>query len=362
MATTKPARKRGWHARLLLVVFSIAFTLLLCEVAARVFAWREEVKALEAWQSLDVQKFKPPEGEDASLGHIIRLSKNPRIVYELIPELRFRYVGVSCSTNEHGFRGPPVAVAKPANGYRIVVIGDSVAFGHGVDEQDAFPRQLENLLRSELPNRTVEVINTGVSGYNTAMAVETLADKGLAFAPDLVVYLYIDNDLDLPNFIWKPQDFLTLRRVFLWERMSKAWGARDPWTDQPFGVAPMEDNRFTYVESTVAPQYRDMIGPGMFQRELRRLKSLSDERGFAVIVSAVMPPPKSVIDTCAEIGLMFQGTHDRIAAYTREHGIDDYYRSELVLSPKDAHPRALVHRMIADAILARLLAEKLLPR
>ena len=37
--------------------------------------------------------------------------------------------------------------------------------------------------------KPVEVINTAVSGYNTAMEVETLIDKGLQFEPDLVVYL-----------------------------------------------------------------------------------------------------------------------------------------------------------------------------
>src|SRR5262245_6639836 len=242
-APPPPRRPRSrWSTRLLLIGGSALFTLVLCEVAARLFSWQQEVRAMEEWQAVAEQKL-PVEGGDLNLGHIIRLSKNPRIVYEMIPNLKFRYFGADCATNSFGFRSPPVEVAKPADAYRVVVLGDSVAFGHGVAIDDAFPHQLELLLQAELQGRKVEVINTGVSGYNLAMEVATLVDKGLQFKPDLVVYHYVGNDLDLPPLIVTPKNFLTLRHSFLWEQMARAWAPRDPWTDRPWGVTPKQYGR-----------------------------------------------------------------------------------------------------------------------
>jgi hypothetical protein len=49
---------------------------------------------------------------------------------------------------------------------RLLVLGDSFAFGWGVTADEAFPRRLEALLRERLPGRRVEVIDGGVPGYS----------------------------------------------------------------------------------------------------------------------------------------------------------------------------------------------------
>src|SRR5580765_5046151 len=98
-----PRRRRSPLARVGLVLGSAAVTLALCEAGARLFSWRQEVRAMEAWQHLGEQKLKPGSDEDTNLAHIIRLARNPRIVYELIPNLKFRFIGVECRTNSFGF-------------------------------------------------------------------------------------------------------------------------------------------------------------------------------------------------------------------------------------------------------------------
>ncbi|HSN85983.1 MAG TPA: SGNH/GDSL hydrolase family protein, partial [Thermoanaerobaculia bacterium] len=67
------------------------------------------------------------------------------------------------------------------------------AAGLRVDRyEDTFPALLEERLRGAgIP---AEVINLGVSGYNTRQEVETLKDKGLRFQPDLVLLAYTLND------------------------------------------------------------------------------------------------------------------------------------------------------------------------
>jgi hypothetical protein len=49
---------------------------------------------------------------------------------------------------------------------------------------------LEERLAKEVPNERWEVLNMAVPGYNTAMEVETLKARGLAYEPDVVVVGY----------------------------------------------------------------------------------------------------------------------------------------------------------------------------
>ncbi len=79
----------------------------------------------------------------------------------------------------------------------MAVLGDSIAFGYWVAEEDAFARQLELLLgesRGEGP--PVEVLNFGVPGYNLGQEIETLRSRVLAFEPDVVVLAFCLNDLE----------------------------------------------------------------------------------------------------------------------------------------------------------------------
>ncbi len=72
--------------------------------------------------------------------------------------------------------------APPADTLRLVVFGDSLTAGYGLDrpDQNSFPAQLESALRAE--GYAVEVINAGVSGDTTAGGLArldwNLADGG----------------------------------------------------------------------------------------------------------------------------------------------------------------------------------------
>jgi lysophospholipase L1-like esterase len=352
MTEPPPARRRpSLGQKLLLVSGSIAFVVLACEVVTRMLVASSDRKALAAWQDLAERKLSPPPGEDMNLAHAIRLAKNPRIVYELIPNLTGRFVGAPLQTNAQGFRGPELPVQKPLGTFRIVGIGDSVMFGQGVDDQDGFLRQLERILRAKLPGRNVEVINTAVPGYNTAMAVATLADKGLAFAPDLVLYHFVSNDLDLPNFLWQQKEVWALDRSFLWEQLQKAWAPRDPWTDRPWRIETYGARfRDTLDKRDVPPAYRDMVGRDSFLAELQKLRALADQHGFRVLVTANWDNPPYVAASCTSAGLALLPTDPALRQYLSEHGIAQYRGSPLTINKDDPHPSALGHRIIAETI------------
>jgi len=65
-------------------------------------------------------------------------SDHPELIYTRIPS--------ECDTNTHGFRGSDYGYDKKNGVFRIVVIGDSVAEGQGVDYQDRFAQVLERNL------------------------------------------------------------------------------------------------------------------------------------------------------------------------------------------------------------------------
>ncbi|MEK6564125.1 MAG: hypothetical protein AABZ65_03755 [Candidatus Omnitrophota bacterium] len=117
-------------------------------------------------------------------------SKNPYIRYELIPGA----VSANIKINSAGFRGSEITIEKQEGAYRILMLGDSELFSILLPEEDNLSRQLEKLLNEKSGGLKFEVVNTGVEGYNTYQEFEVLKDKGLKYAPDLVVLNYVLND------------------------------------------------------------------------------------------------------------------------------------------------------------------------
>ncbi len=105
----------------------------------------------------------------------------------VVPEYRH-----GLNTNSQGFRGTKeYSVPKPQGVYRIIVLGDSVTLGHGVEDEETFSSRLEQQLSHHRPT---EVINMGVSGFGTAEELIQLRNIGWKYDPDLVILAYFPND------------------------------------------------------------------------------------------------------------------------------------------------------------------------
>jgi len=98
--------------------------------------------------------------------------------------------------NSLGLRGEDFPSEKPAGTSRILFVGDSFTFGEGVQDDETFASVLQERLRSEAGDgdRRTQVINAGVSGYNTQDEVRYLERKWLALEPDTVVLVFYLND------------------------------------------------------------------------------------------------------------------------------------------------------------------------
>ncbi len=90
--------------------------------------------------------------------------------------------------NQRGLRDGEHPYARLPDSRRILVLGDSFAWGYGVEEPERFSERLEASLG-------VEVINAGVSGYSTDQELLWLRSEGIKYDFDLVVLVMAGNDI-----------------------------------------------------------------------------------------------------------------------------------------------------------------------
>jgi lysophospholipase L1-like esterase len=111
------------------------------------------------------------------------------------PSSDMSWRGSHFGINADGFRGPELKPNSTPKLYRVLCIGDSLTFGTGIEEHNSWPRQLEALLQEQLGEHVVEVINLGVSGWDSAHYRAAWRRFGPALVPDLVILGYSLNDL-----------------------------------------------------------------------------------------------------------------------------------------------------------------------
>jgi len=94
--------------------------------------------------------------------------------------------------NSKGLRDKEYDYYKPEGTKRIIVLGDSFAWGYGVEVRERFTE----ILKDKLPSN-YEVINMGVSGYGTDQELLALETEGVKYHPDLVIIMfYYGNDFE----------------------------------------------------------------------------------------------------------------------------------------------------------------------
>ena len=88
---------------------------------------------------------------------------------------------------------------KPANGFRVFVIGESSAAGVPYDVGHAFSAFLQMRLQAELPSLVVEVVNAAVPGYGSRRMLPVVEDV-VRHAPDLVILYAGHNEFAEPRY------------------------------------------------------------------------------------------------------------------------------------------------------------------
>ena len=95
--------------------------------------------------------------------------------------------------NSFGLRGPEPVVPKPANTYRIVMLGDETIFAPNLRESETAAFQLQSLLQ-QATRHQVEVVNAAVPGYCPLLSLLQFRHNLAGLHADLIVLNYDMSD------------------------------------------------------------------------------------------------------------------------------------------------------------------------
>ena len=170
-------------ANVALVAFGIVVALAISELVARL-TWRPAPPA------------RPAAAQHPAELPVLRtlMQLAPRNARGVMPN------GTYYRTNSLGVRGPEYDRPAAPGVFRIVVVGDSVTMGAGVEEDDTYSARLAAAFAARNTGPRVEVINAGLAGLDIAQVVGRLEKVGLPYDPDLIVYGWTMNDITGPDY------------------------------------------------------------------------------------------------------------------------------------------------------------------
>jgi lysophospholipase L1-like esterase len=160
-------RPRRWRRRLTAAVLSAVLALLAGELVTRLFYTDEMLNV----QFHGFQVYHVTEG------------------YELVPNTEEGNVRI----NSLGYRDREVSLQRPTGTIRILIVGDSVVFGPGVNLEDTFSKRLEAMLRSERP-APIEVINGGNPDTGLTEIIRIFKKRDMKMKPDVALLCFYMND------------------------------------------------------------------------------------------------------------------------------------------------------------------------
>jgi len=294
----------------------------------------------------------------------------------------FAQVGKS-KLNSLGFKDKEFT-PKPQNGYRIVALGDSFAFGV-VPYENNYLTLTEELLQKHHPQ--VDLLNMGILGTAPIDYWQLLRDEGLSFKPDMVlVSFFFGNDFVGAHRRRLFEYSYLASLVYRGSRIVLAY--RGPWAGE--GVLKYCDDcpssnetRYLDVEGRrsyiyIKSNQRATRSVGAAFAYLEKINDLCKERGIKLIV--VLIPDELQINQDLQRSVR-QSSHPRLnpsdwditlpnrsmAARLSSSGIDyiDLYEPFLAMGskkplyiPRNTHWNIAGNQLAANVIASHI--EKLL--
>jgi lysophospholipase L1-like esterase len=144
--------------------------------------------------------------ESKNISGVIRWENPNSLILTLAPYAIYRNhpnQRTQCfTTNSVGLRGTREISSIKRKHKRIIVVGGSAAFGHGLEnDNETFQAIIENL------NNRYEVINAGVAGYCSGQELTYIVTDLVDYHPDIIIVFNGWNDLFWAwyNHIWHGQ-------------------------------------------------------------------------------------------------------------------------------------------------------------
>ena len=267
------------------------------------------------------------------------------------------WMGKNYIINSWGHRSDQeYTLEKPKGKFRILVLGDSMTVGQGIENvENTYPKKLEYYLNEKLKLPQFEIINTARPGWNTDTQLYDLFINGFKFQPDMVFLGYYHNDI--------PNDFLSCDASEI-----------DLITDKgPLKKLLKQSHLYKFVNLKInrllektgnKPKFTDCINAAYSSIGWDMLKVYLDAINMACVIRNV----KLVIGV---IPLMYQlddnypilEVHSKLMGYCKERGIEciDFYEhgfkgldeKNLIISENDRHLNEDGAEIVARALHQR---------
>jgi lysophospholipase L1-like esterase len=294
-------------------------------------------------------RYQTPEKAD-----FIQISKNRFIGWELKPNIP--------GHNSFGMRDREYSLKKNREVLRIAIIGDSVTYGYGVENQEVFSEVLErNLNRLEIG--PVEVLNFGIPGHSPFQEYMILNTKALKFKPDLVIMTFTGDDVETSPVVIRVNGIFCLFTNHFegswWFNNHLHWSLfrysslyRWIYKNLILGWMSIDKNEFSdpYVNPEAA--WKSVV-------MAKELSQKNDAR-FLLLLSPFLLPPANKIEEKTD---KYLKALKKFKYYAEKSGVamvdlTSIYQqnfSRLKVSESDfEHPNALGHQLIAEILQERL--------
>jgi len=260
---------------------------------------------------------------------------NPKVGHYHEPNASAYLMGTDFKTSSHGWRDKEYDYERN-DAYRVVVLGDSLTVGWGVESFEMFEYLLEERFNEARP---VEMINTGNGNYNTEQQANVYFDKGREYSPDKVVMFYFINDAEVTPKQSEYQWLANSRAItFFWSRLRGLLSSPEQaQTFEGFYSALYADDQPGWLASQVAfIELRDVLQAEGVEFQVVMIPELHNVQDYP-----------------------FNAIYEKVYGFLQDQGIDTLdlrgsfsaYTDDPVtlwVALDDAHPSALAHRMIAD--------------
>lgn len=258
----------------------------------------------------------------------------------------------------------PYAAEKPADVFRIAVVGDSYSFAPYMQFTDAFPKVLERMLNLRNGSRRVEVINYGVPAYSTSHEI-AVVEQALRENADLILLQITLNDPEI-----KPYRPIGITNFDTWGRLkTTGWkkALLENWQSLAFVFTRLhnEQTRRDYI-NYFNKLFERRATWNNFKTSIESIATKS-RQGETPLVAVLLP----LFGVPLNNSYPFHPVHQKIGAlmdqskvpfldtYSRYHGIPiDRIQ---VIPGEDRHPNEIGHRIAAEAIYDWLAINKFIP-